>query len=233
MATGAPGTNGVWQYGEDDSEATFSALLNKAASTTDTQLGLDRTRLTALEARKLAGLVPMVPSSVDKSGGTATANAAGTVTFSGTSSLSLNGVFTSSFTNYLLQWDFTCSADNAPNVKLRASGTDTTNGYWAGRLYHIDTSVGGQNNGTNAAWGITANAVKKYFGTMNLYSPKAVSQTYMNQNSYFITSDASAASLAQQHGIGAFFSTTSFDGFTIFPSSGTFGGTIRVFGYNA
>lgn len=49
MATGAPGTNGVWQYGEDDSEATFSALLNKAASTTDTQLGLDRTRLTTLE----------------------------------------------------------------------------------------------------------------------------------------------------------------------------------------
>lgn len=54
MATGAPGTNGVWQYGEDDSEATFSALLNKAASTTDTQLGLDRARLTTLE---LAGRI--------------------------------------------------------------------------------------------------------------------------------------------------------------------------------
>ena len=49
MATGAPGTNGVWQYGEDDSEATFSALLNKVASTTDTQLGLDRGRLNTLE----------------------------------------------------------------------------------------------------------------------------------------------------------------------------------------
>jgi hypothetical protein len=50
MATGSPGTNGVWQYGEDDSEATFSALLNKAASTTDTAIGLDRGRLTNLEA---------------------------------------------------------------------------------------------------------------------------------------------------------------------------------------
>jgi len=50
MAPGAPGTNGVWQYGEDDSEATFSALLNKAAGTTNTQIGLDRARLTALEA---------------------------------------------------------------------------------------------------------------------------------------------------------------------------------------
>lgn len=49
MATGAPGSNGVWVYGEDDSEATFSALLNKAASTTNTQLGLDRARLAVLE----------------------------------------------------------------------------------------------------------------------------------------------------------------------------------------
>lgn len=60
MATGAPGTNGVWQYGEDDSETTFSALLNKVASTTNTQIGLDRTRLTALEA---AGRVVQVVSS--------------------------------------------------------------------------------------------------------------------------------------------------------------------------
>jgi hypothetical protein len=50
MATGSPGANGVWQYGEDDSEPTFSQLLNKAASTTDTQIGLDRERITDLEA---------------------------------------------------------------------------------------------------------------------------------------------------------------------------------------
>ena len=49
MATGAPGTNGVWQYGEDDSEATFSALLNKVASTADASIGTDRNRITVLE----------------------------------------------------------------------------------------------------------------------------------------------------------------------------------------
>lgn len=61
MATGAPGPNGVYQYGEDDSEATFSALLNKTASTADTQIGLDRARLAALEA---AGRIVQVVSSV-------------------------------------------------------------------------------------------------------------------------------------------------------------------------
>jgi hypothetical protein len=39
MATGALDANGVWQYGEDDSEATFSALLNKLGSSVSTQIG--------------------------------------------------------------------------------------------------------------------------------------------------------------------------------------------------
>jgi hypothetical protein len=38
MATGAIDANGIWQYGEDDSEPTFSALLNKLGSSTSTQV---------------------------------------------------------------------------------------------------------------------------------------------------------------------------------------------------
>jgi hypothetical protein len=39
MATGSLDANGIWQYGEDDSEATASALLNKLAASTSTQIG--------------------------------------------------------------------------------------------------------------------------------------------------------------------------------------------------
>lgn len=42
MATGALDSNGIWQYGEDDSETTFSALLNKLAASTSTQLANGR-----------------------------------------------------------------------------------------------------------------------------------------------------------------------------------------------
>lgn len=42
MATGALDANGIWQYGEDDSETTFSGLLNKlASSTSDTVTRLE------------------------------------------------------------------------------------------------------------------------------------------------------------------------------------------------
>lgn len=41
MATGSLDANGIWIYGEDDSEATFSALLNKLGdSTSDVVTGL-------------------------------------------------------------------------------------------------------------------------------------------------------------------------------------------------
>lgn len=43
MATGALDANGIWQYGEDDSETTFSALLNKLASSTSTQIASNKT----------------------------------------------------------------------------------------------------------------------------------------------------------------------------------------------
>lgn len=86
MATGAPGTNGVWQYGEDDSEATFSALLNKVASTTNTQIGVDRGRLTTAEG-KITSLEGTRPGTAGKAfawsaGGVSTsASAQITVTF--------------------------------------------------------------------------------------------------------------------------------------------------------
>jgi hypothetical protein len=39
MATGSLDANGIWIYGEDDSEATFSALLNKLGDSTSDQIG--------------------------------------------------------------------------------------------------------------------------------------------------------------------------------------------------
>ena len=98
MATGAPGTNGVWQYGEDDSEATFSALLNKVASTADSSIGTDRGRITTAEG-KIASLESTSPGTVGhpwkQSGGyvTTSASAQVTVTFpSGRFSLTPNTI---------------------------------------------------------------------------------------------------------------------------------------------
>lgn len=48
MATGAPDSNGIWIYGEDDSETTFSALLNKLGTSASSAL---TTKLNALPGK--------------------------------------------------------------------------------------------------------------------------------------------------------------------------------------
>src|SRR5690606_4504525 len=42
--------NGVWQFGEDDTEVLFSDLLNKGQQATSAAIALDRARLDDLEA---------------------------------------------------------------------------------------------------------------------------------------------------------------------------------------
>lgn len=84
MATGAPGTNGVWQYGEDDSEATFSALLNKVASTADASIGTDRGRLTTAE-----GKITSLESTRPGTAGKPFATSAGIVTTNGSNQITV------------------------------------------------------------------------------------------------------------------------------------------------
>lgn len=50
MATGAPDANGIWIYGEDDSEPTFSALLNKLGNSTSTAIA---PLLSGMEVRQI------------------------------------------------------------------------------------------------------------------------------------------------------------------------------------
>lgn len=118
MATGSPGANGVWLYGEDDSEATFSALLNKAGSTVNTQLGLDRARLSALEA---AGRIVQVVSALK----TDTASiASGTFTDISGLSVSITPKSASNKILVLTRLNFGVSADE--QIKARVIRGDST-----------------------------------------------------------------------------------------------------------
>lgn len=76
MATGSLDSNGIWQYGEDDSNATFSALLNRlSTSTSDTVTRLENETAaiapgtTGHPYREASGSVTVTSSGV---GGTAT-----------------------------------------------------------------------------------------------------------------------------------------------------------------
>jgi hypothetical protein len=238
MATGAPGTNGVWQYGEDDSEATFSALLNKAASTTNTAIGLDRGRLTTLEARALSGIVPVVPSTIANVSGSSSFNSTtGLVTFTGVSAISLNSIFTSAYRNYRLDYTITLATGTGGSLlfRLRSGGVNRTdsNHQTTGTQAQSTNVISSYavNGGTSLDLGfMTVLANSFTAGTMNISDPQQTLMTKMVSSLIGVSSGNAtgywqlglAHHLAQSH-----------DGFTLYTATGSLmTGTLKVYGYN-
>lgn len=180
-----------------------------------------------------AGLAKVIPSSVAVGSGTGSADSLGNVTFSGCSSVSINGAFSSTYQNYkIILVASSFSADNSVQLRVRASGTDnlTTNSYTYACLGKTFSNVDSNSFGPNNAWipfdpdSATNDAYNLEF---NFYNPFETKPTTMSYNGAAVIS---AGTLVAKWGSGHHNQSTSYDGFSFIPSSGTFSGTLRVYG---
>lgn len=153
-------------------------------------------------------------------------------TFTSQSSVSINNCFTSTYTNYRIVFDISnVSLWAATLFRLRASGTDTTSGYsWAHNV--------AKSNATSTVYGsasgsyfvvVGANTNYPTFGVMDICAPQLARYTTMNHQ--YMGGD-NVNWLAVMGG-GQLVNTTQYDGFTIYPDSGSSNltGTVRVYGY--
>lgn len=167
-----------------------------------------------------AGLAKVIPSSVAVGSGTGSADSLGTVTFSGASSISLNGVFSSAYDNYRIVCRIDATADI--QIRFRASGSDnsTASSYKQYRTYNP--------YGSPTATGESLTFFYSGFFdsnggglSMDVLSPFLAKRT----NFSWTAADGNYA----QFGIGIHTVASSFDGFTIFGPTST--GTLSVYGY--
>ena len=180
------------------------------------------------------GLKNVVPSSVVVSGGSATTNSNGTVTFSGATSISLNDVFSSTYTNYQLNLVLTSAsvADADIRTRLRVSGTDSSSSYYEGGTMQIAGALSAINNLNITNWdlGRTHSAVEpNAHASMNfkVFQPFAARPTTFYTESISWNNNNTVT-----FRLGGFHSTlSSYTGITVFSSTGTFGGILSVYGY--
>ena len=176
------------------------------------------------------GLVPMVPTSVAVGSGTGTANALGQVTFSGASSVSLNGVFTSACLNYKMVCQYTVSTGQDTRIRLRASGSDNSTA--SSYVVQSNISTNGTVSGDDVA---NSSAAINFNAATTLIN--VLSQEFFNPQ---IAGATAILGSAMNNVNGGYFTvsgcthnqTVSYDGFTLFGSSGTMTGTVSVYGYN-
>ena len=178
-----------------------------------------------------SALTLITPTSTANSSGTVTTSG-GQVTFSSVASVSLNGVFTSTYTNYLITVDSIVGSGNLDVLfKLRASGSDTSTNYdtmvftkpFASGV-SAPVSFGTTTIGSTYWYFGDARTTDKFSNNMYISAPELASYTTIN--GYAISRDTYNTIGGQQTG------TTQFDGITLLASTGTVSGVIRVYGYS-
>lgn len=152
-----------------------------------------------------------------------------TTSFTSAGSVSINNCFSSDYDTYKIIGYYTAKSNLGQDYfRLRVSGSDASSAYYFNNIYTSYTSATTSNNaGSNTNQiqvSYLASAATGSAFTFDVLNPFLADQTYL----FFNSNQGDGISLS-----GAEHRTaTSYDGFTFYPSTGTFtSGIIRVFGY--
>ena len=151
----------------------------------------------------------------------------GTTTFSASSAINVNDVFSATYSNYLLRADFVNSANTVTNLRFRVSGSDnTTANYNMHSMNVSNATVTAFKDPSTTSFEIGVTAIAGTFMQMSFFNPFETAKTGAIMDSILYA----GTGIEQQHNTFQFNATTSFTGFSLLPQSGTMTGTLRVYG---
>lgn len=177
------------------------------------------------------GLVTMTPTSIASTGtgNSSSINTNGSVTFSSCATLSLNGVFTSSYDNYMVTMrSVAVSATAGINFRLRASGTDnsTASSYVNEYLETSGTTLNaGRTTATSSQLSNTTSTSRDGL-TFYLFGPKLAQATAFRTLAVYDGSTVVMLDTGGTHN-----QSTAYDGIS-FIFSNVVTGLVTVYGFN-
>jgi hypothetical protein len=169
------------------------------------------------------GLVQIVPTSITATGGSGSISSTGEVSFTSASAIGINGCFTSTYDDYRIIFKLTAGTQ-ATNMRLRVSNADNSTANYA---YQIKFSAWTGSSSESGATGQTSwpnsGAGELTVQTIDIMSPFTTANTTLHT---LYSHNANAGLRIYQ-----FRANTSFDGISVFPSSGTISGSFVIYGY--
>ena len=179
-----------------------------------------------------AGLAKIVPSSVAVGSGTGSADSLGNVTFSGCSSVALDGVFNSTYDNYKIVLSNFIGVASGNDVLMRgrvAGVNQTAANYGYGFINISSTAVSFGSGGSSLTTGGAIGTTETTLGNgivVDVYCPNKAIETGWN---YW---QKRAATANGYFGWGAYQNTAQLTGFILTTSGGgNISGTISIYGY--
>lgn len=147
-------------------------------------------------------------------------------TFSAQSAVNVNNCFTSTYENYVIVMNGTASAGAQIRLRMRLSGTDASGANYDWQyLEAANTTISASRSTSQTSADISYFTTTKSGFVLELYGPQLADRTpYFCRTS--LTLPANNHQMVGQHTL-----STAYDGFSVFPASGTITGTLRVYGF--
>jgi hypothetical protein len=149
--------------------------------------------------------------------------------FTTSSAVNVDSVFTSTYRNYRIVISYNSSANINLQMRLRASGsTITTAKYEIRGWTNNGSALNAETSNTATLWHIGSGGVSGGGGSYDIFAPNVGTFITISGGQAGITTGAYGAGT----GVAGYFDQSqTADGFQIFPSSGTLTGTVRTYGY--
>lgn len=201
------------------------SLFTVGAKITATALNL---MVTAINGSSLTAIVP-----TSVAGAGVSVGASGKVTFAAATTVSVNGVFTSLYDNYLILWDHPTRSASDGALRLRLAGVDAAGAatYGSQRTWGTASATTTANNSTTS-WSVdtaSAAAAAGASGEIRMLGPALATTTRG-----FISWHNASSTTVMYAGTGSLYhsAATAYDGFSFILPAGTMTGSLRIYGYN-
>jgi hypothetical protein len=181
--------------------------------------------VTATELGYLSGVTSAIQTQLDAK--TPGMVKVGATSFTAASSVPINNVFSATYKNYKVYIELTSSVNSGGGFRFRVSGADNSTANYSQQVMNVfgtSTAVS-RTTGATSFSSVMDNNPSGSSAELTIFNPFATSKTYLHSHAMY---DATNSELLLRS--SAFNATTSFDGFTLLPASGTITGTLKVYG---
>ena len=150
--------------------------------------------------------------------------------FTSAASVSVNSCFTSTYTNYKLVLNITASSNNV-GFKLRVSGTDSSDEYYSVNFEMYSSAAGSSGTGVQQDTTFFDVGAAQTQSMIEIFSPQVAQITAFAAQGIQWEPTTPRSQSTRTNARGNHNAATSYDGFTIYPLSGTMTGTYTLYGY--
>ena len=152
-----------------------------------------------------------------------------TTSFSGVASQSINDVFSTTYDRYAIKLNMTASSSLNLFMRLRVSGADNSSANYRSQYVRgLAGTPGSARTTGDTSWQVgVVDTVNSYLD-MEILNPFQTAIT-SGRSEFASSTSGDIDNYLWKHGISV---TTSYTGFTFFPSSGSVTGSVSVYGYN-